>query len=203
MAELMLRHAATLVRVRERTGKIVCLALEPEPCCHLETVAETVAFFERHLFSRAAAERLARLAGLGHAESEAFLRRHLGVCFDACHMAVEFEEPGAALAALQAAGIRVGKSQIRAGLGRFLNTQGYLRELLARLRRETPCRHLEVETYTWDVLPEEYRREGIVDAVAREMRWVIDRMTGVPSWTAPHRGAAEVTHAAVQGLEPR
>src|SRR5439155_1022530 len=62
MAELLLRHAATLARVRERTGKIVCLALEPEPCCHLETVAETVAFFERHLFSRAAAERLARRA---------------------------------------------------------------------------------------------------------------------------------------------
>ena len=68
----------------------------------------------------------------------------------------------------------------RERLGRFLNTQGYLRELLARLRRETPCRHLEVETYTWDVLPEEYRQEGIVGAVAREMRWVIDRMTGVP-----------------------
>jgi hypothetical protein len=67
----------------------------------------------------------------------------------------------------------------RERLGRFLNTQGYLRELLARLRRETPSRHLEVETYTWDVLPEEYRREGIVSDVARELRWVIDRMTGV------------------------
>ena len=37
----------------------------------------------------------ARLTGLGRGESEAGLRRHLGVCFDACHMAVEFEEAAA------------------------------------------------------------------------------------------------------------
>jgi len=251
MAELMLRHVATLVGIRERTGKIIVLALEPEPCCHLETVAETVAFFERHLFTRAAAERLAALTGRDCVEAEASIRRHLGVCFDACHMAVEFEEAGAALGAFHSAGIRVGKIQISAGLkvglggrdaatlgalrpfaegvylhqvvergprgltrfvdlpealaaanrdgglarewrihfhvplfreqlGPFLNTQEYLRGLLAQLRRGTPSRHLEVETYTWDVLPEEYRREGIVTAVARELRWVIDRMTGVP-----------------------
>jgi sugar phosphate isomerase/epimerase len=251
MAQLMLQHAATLVKIRERTGKIISLALEPEPCCHMETVAETVAFFERHLFTRAATDRLAALAGLGRAEAEAAVRRHLGVCFDACHMAVEFEEPDAALDALEAAGIRVGKIQISAGLkvalgpgaaaslealrpfaegvylhqvversarglarfpdlpealaagaraggearewrihfhvplfrerlGLFANTQDYLGQLLSRLRRRTPCRHLEVETYTWDVLPEEYRREGIVAAVAREMRWVVDRMNGVP-----------------------
>jgi sugar phosphate isomerase/epimerase len=251
MAQRMLRHAAALVRLRERTGKVVSLALEPEPCCHLETVAETVAFFERHLFTRAASDRLSALAGLGRAEAEAAIRRHLGVCFDACHMAVEFEDPGAALRTLEAAGIRIGKIQISAGLkvtlgsdaaaslealgpfaegvylhqvversargltrfpdlpealaaaaragdearewrihfhvplfrerlGLFLNTQEYLRDLLSGLRRATPCQHLEVETYTWDVLPEEYRREGIVAAVAREMRWVVDRMNGVP-----------------------
>jgi hypothetical protein len=40
----------------------------------------------------------------------------------------------------------------------------------------SPSRHLEVETYTWDVLPEEYRREDIVSAVARELNWVRDRL---------------------------
>jgi hypothetical protein len=35
-----------------------------------------------------------------------------------------------------------------------------------------------VETYTWDVLPEEYRREDIVTAVARELSWVVDRLAG-------------------------
>ena len=32
------------------------------------------------------------------------------------------------------------------------------------------------ETHTWDVLPEEYRREDIVTAVARELLWVMQRL---------------------------
>ena len=51
IAERLVRHAATLHGIRERTGKIISLALEPEPCCHLETIAETVRFFEEHLFA--------------------------------------------------------------------------------------------------------------------------------------------------------
>ena len=39
----------------------------------------------------------------------------------------------------------------------FDTTQGFLKEILA-LQREAPfTRQLEVETYTWDVLPEQYR----------------------------------------------
>ena len=41
----------------------------------------------------------------------------------------------------------------RRELGRFTNTQDYLREVLAVLRREPCAPHLEVETYTWGVLP--------------------------------------------------
>lgn len=252
MADLMLRHVATLHRIREQTGKTIALALEPEPCCYLETVSETVAFFERWLFSRSAVARLAGAAGIDHAAAEAALRRHLGVCFDACHMAVEFEEPRAALDAFPAAGIRIAKVQLSAGLavrfdgkdpplhdeaarralrpfaegvylhqvverregtltrfldlpealgaaaaaeagarewrvhfhvplfrrelGPFLNTQDYLGEVIEVLAREDRSRHLEVETYTWDVLPEEYRREDIVTAVARELGWVMERL---------------------------
>jgi hypothetical protein len=40
-----------------------------------------------------------------------------------------------------------------------------------------PTTHLEIETYTWDVLPEEYRRMPVVDAIAREMQWVIEALT--------------------------
>ena len=61
----------------------------------------------------------------------------------------------------------------RAELGRFASTQDYLRDVLGILRREAHTPHLEVETYTWDVLPEAYRREDIASAVARELRWVL------------------------------
>jgi sugar phosphate isomerase/epimerase len=247
MAELILRHVATLHRIRDETGRVVTLALEPEPCCYLETVADTVAFFERWLFSRSAVGRFGELRGLDQAESEAVLRRHVGVCFDACHMAVEFEDPQAALDAFRTAGIRIAKVQISTGLkvrltgrdaatlremepfaegvylhqvverrggtltrfldlpdalsaaagaaagprewrihfhvplfreqlGSFLNTQDYLRDLLGILGREAHSGHLEVETYTWEVLPEKHRREDIVTAVARELRWVMERL---------------------------
>ena len=32
--------------------------------------------------------------------------------------------------------------------------------------------HLEVETYTWDVLPEAFRSGTVDEAVARELSWV-------------------------------
>ncbi len=246
MAERLVRHVALLHRLREDTGKTITLALEPEPCCYLETVAETVEFFTRHVYT-------ARVPGLGASESEACLRRHLGVCLDACHLAVEFEEPGAALQALAAAAIPIHKLQISAGLavslsgdpaeldalgafaedvylhqvveqnasglvrwvdlpeaiacarrtprprewrihfhvplhrerlGRFRSTQPDLAALLALVRAAPPTRHLEVETYTWDVLPPEHREADVASEIVRELRWVVDALEG-PSGGAP------------------
>src|SRR4029434_2632215 len=41
MGDRMLAAAAFFHRLRARTGKTIALALEPEPFCHLETIAET------------------------------------------------------------------------------------------------------------------------------------------------------------------
>ncbi len=243
IAGALLQHAATLHEIFEETGKRISLGLEPEPHCQLETVAETIAFFEARLFSPTAIARFSALTGLDAPRSETFLRHHLGVCFDACHMSVEFEGVRAALQRLRAAGIRVVKFQISAGLkvafdadpgevvralepfadpiylhqvverrdaaraqfldlkpalatlataapgrrewrihfhvplflegyGRLGNTQDDLRELLGILKHEEHSPHLEVETYTWDVLPPEYRRAPIAASIARELHWV-------------------------------
>ena len=51
MVEQMLRHTAHLVQLRQRTGKYITLALEPEPACFIETIEESVAFFREHLFA--------------------------------------------------------------------------------------------------------------------------------------------------------
>ncbi len=64
----------------------------------------------------------------------------------------------------------------QARYGRFENTQADLAALLRILKAEPLSSHLEVETYTWEVLPEEYRREGIVASVARELQWVVEQM---------------------------
>lgn len=61
-------------------------------------------------------------------------------------------------------------------LGPFASTQDYLRDVLGLLRHEAHTPHLEVETYTWDVLPEAFRQEDIAVAVARELRWVLGEL---------------------------
>jgi sugar phosphate isomerase/epimerase len=267
MAAAMLAHVVHLVRLRESSGRFVALALEPEPCCFLETIAETVAFFEGHLVTRGAVAGVAAATGLDVGAAESAIREHLGVCLDACHMAVEFEDPRDALDALGGAGIRVAKMQVTAGLrarigagdsaaldalaafaddvylhqvverradgtlarhldlpqalaaaraaegrgamearewrvhfhvpvfreryGVFEGTQEYVDELLRLVRERDLCRHFEVETYTWDVLPEEFRREGIVAAIAREMEWTAARLprAGLPQAGRKSEGA--------------
>ena len=57
-------------------------------------------------------------------------------------------------------------------LGPFSSTQSFVREALALHRQEPISQHLEVETYTWGVLPERYRTATLAPAIARELQWV-------------------------------
>jgi sugar phosphate isomerase/epimerase len=61
-------------------------------------------------------------------------------------------------------------------LGVFESTQADLVPLLSELATVSDCPHLEVETYTWDVLPEEFRNVPIEVAIARELRFVLDTL---------------------------
>mgnify|MGYP006280912353 CR=1 FL=1 len=241
IADLLIRHAAHLVGIERRTGRRIALALEPEPCCMVETIAETVDFFRAHLHSDAAAERLGALTRLARSDAQSALRRHLAVCVDLCHAAVEFEDAGDCFSALAAAGIDVAKIQVTAGLGipqvdadavhrlarmadgvylhqvvergvdgltRYrdidqavaaarwqdspcewrvhfhvpvyldaldacVSTQPFVREVLAAHRRAALATQLEVETYTWSVLPEAARAVPIDEAIARELQWTL------------------------------
>ncbi len=241
MAGALLEHAARLVVLRKETGITVTLGLEPEPACFIETTDDAVAFFEARLFDDRAVAAASSRAGVDFSADD--VRRHVGICFDACHMAVEYEEPASALDRLARAGIRIVKVQLSSALrvvdpgdaagraflepfaedtylhqvvrrsdaglvrhtdlpealraardrpcapgeewrvhfhvpvflahaGQLQTTQPYLAELLDLLRRETVCRYLEVETYTWDVLPPEFREDDVAVAIARELAWV-------------------------------
>lgn len=238
--------AADLVAIERRTGKRIALALEPEPHCLLETTEEAVSFLERRLFAEGALAVFARKADLPFAEAEPALRRHLGICLDACHAAVEFEDLEASLERLRTAGIAVPKLQLSAALevprvgpdtmarlarfddGVYLHqvverapdgvrrhfldldrafaelasaqgrtwrvhchvpifvdrldglasTRPSLERLLALQRQHPISRHLEVETYTFEVLPEELRASGMDEAIARELLWARERLVG-------------------------
>jgi sugar phosphate isomerase/epimerase len=244
MRHQFVRHAATLMSIDATTGRRIVLALEPEPCCFLETIDESVRFFREQLFAPASVRQLCALTGLSAADAETGLRRHLGLCLDLCHAAVEFEDPDDCLRKLSDAGISIAKLQISAGLriadmgpaalealrpyedpvylhqvvergaaglvrftdlpeafaslpgraapdewrvhfhvpifhhdlGVFRSTRDFIEAFLA-IHRDTPVStHLEVETYTWNVLPAALRSASIDGDIARELGWVLERL---------------------------
>ncbi len=245
--EAMVDHLAAavahLVALRDRTGREIHLGLEPEPDCFLETTAETVAFFQDTLFSAGASE-LARLLKCYRSDAEVMMRRHVGVCFDTCHSALQYENLADSLRAYRAADIRISKVQFSAALQGAATPETcaalapfaepvYLHQVKARARsgaqfawfdlptaleeipglpdleevrvhfhvplfftgngpiastadaltpeffqelRSGACSHLEIETYTFDVLPPDVHPGDIVESIAREYAWVLGQL---------------------------
>jgi hypothetical protein len=58
---------------------------------------------------------------------------------------------------------------------RFESTQDYVRGVLATVLRTGATSHLEIETYTWDVLPAGLKRD-LLQSIAREYEWVLDAL---------------------------
>ncbi len=238
----VLRVVSHLIRLHRDSGRNVKLALEPEPYCFLETTDEAVDYFENHLYTDAAAASVAEQTGLSEADAAIALRNHLGMVYDICHQAVEFEDIGASLRKLADRGIPVFKLQEAAAvrvpevtqatvealkrfadtvyltqtverrdgdLTRFLNLEDafaawdesggsgkrewrthfhvpvFLEDLgdfkttrfaienaLAFHRENKLSPQLEIETYTWDVLPAHLKTGDIVDYVTQELEWV-------------------------------
>ena len=78
-----------------------------------------------------------------------------------------------------------------AEIGPFCTTRGAVEEAL-RLHRATPLsEHLEIETYTWDVLPAHLKTGDITDYIVREWTWLRDCLD---------RSAAAHDHARGQGV---
>lgn len=145
-AQLVLA-AAALHELRDRTGKMIRLAIEPEPLCILETTAEAIDFFRRlHHHAQ-------RHGGHGAVVD------HIGLCFDVCHQAVEFEDIEQSIKSLDDAGIRINKLHLscaielahpaasadgRAALHRYIEPR-YLHQTLARRRDGEIARHTDLD----------------------------------------------------------
>ncbi len=216
-----------------KTGRDLHLGLEPEPCCLIETTAETVAFFNEWRASEPAVEREGLL-------------KFVGVNYDCCHLGVEFESAKTALDRLANAGLRLSKLHLSSALrvkpdaaGRqalaAFNEPVYLHQVIVgdaqtgevrrryvdlpealadamptrpddewRIHFHVPlhaapgapfgdtrehltdaldwlaahrgaCTHLEMETYTWEVLPPALRLP-IEDQLVREYAWTLDAL---------------------------
>ena len=241
----VIRVVARLVDIANRTGRTVGLSLEPEPFCFLETTDETVRYFHDHLYSGTSASKLAKLAGIPISEAHVALRRHLGIVFDICHQAVEYETISESLQKLVNAGIPIFKLQEAAAvnipevndktikalekyadtiyltqtiekkdgqftkylnledafaaykanpgprewrthihvpvflddLGPFRTTRFAIEDALRFHKANPTSLQLEIETYTWDVLPDSLKTGDIVEYVCREIEWVKGQLT--------------------------
>ena len=221
-----------IAKTSERTGRGLHLGVEPEPFGLFENCAETANFFDQLRDEHPRDERL---------------DAHLGVNYDACHFAVEFEEPADVLARLKQHGVRLSKIHLSNAL-RLRPSRGALQQLatfadevylhqvivrnargaLSRFRDLGPalssplgqspapgdewrvhfhvplcwqpgeefdstadhvvgllrtlqgqpelCSHLEMETYTWAVLPEALRSRNGTDQIVAEYNWTQQRL---------------------------
>lgn len=108
--------------------RVIHVDLEPEPGCLLSDSRSALRFFEEHLFSGERPERV---------------RRHLRLCHDVCHAAVEFESQQACFERYAAAGVAVGKVQISAALcGRLTAAQRERAEVREQLSQFAEPRFL-------------------------------------------------------------
>jgi hypothetical protein len=73
-------------------------------------------------------------------------------------------------------------------IGGFRTTRSGI-EAALRMHAETPLSdHLEIETYTWDVLPAHLKTGDIDEYVSREIEWVRDQLTAARD-TSPSGGS--------------
>ena len=220
-----------IAHVSQQSGRKLHLGLEPEPLCFLETSAETVSFFDQMRAAR---------------PNDPRLDQHLGINYDTCHLAVEFEEPQDALALLQQHQIKISKVHLSSALKvrptpdtrqalkafvddiyfhqvierrpdgtlkryrdldaalvqnsklpapypewrihfhiplhsrpteLFDNTSDHIVGLLQILKTQPGlCSHLEMETYTWEVMPAEMKNRSVVEQLVSEYEWMLQRL---------------------------
>lgn len=238
---------AKAIAVRQKTGKLIHIDIEPEPDGLLENTTEVIDFFEQWLLPHGGVYLVQHL-GISQQLAESQLREHICLCYDTCHFAVEYEQPAEVFARLPAAGIKIGKIQLSAAIGVDLaqpqtrakiaqrlqpfaestylhqvierqadgqlnhypdlvralphleqssasqwrihfhvpifvkdyyllqSTQDDLLEVLKLLSNNPICQHLEIETYTWEVLPQKLKTD-LRTSIQQEYEWVLHHLS--------------------------
>lgn len=244
--EAMMQVVKHLVEIKQSSGKLLHLDIEPEPDGVIENTAEFVAYYNDYLLSKGIPW-LMKALHCSAEEAKTHILAHVQLCYDVCHFAVAFEQPAEVIATMQQHGIGIGKAQLSVALKCELTTDNTIEQLkqqlasfaepnylhqavirtqqnellkfrdlpeaiaaidrsdfaelrthyhvpvflpayqqlqstqadlaeALRLWQEAPfTQHLEVETYTWDVLPNQMQT-SLTDAIVREIEWVKDKI---------------------------
>ena len=237
MVQMLADVAVHLNTIYERSGRNICLGLEPEPDCLIENIDEVVTFFSGPLINTGI-EYIKQKHGLKNPEE--ILKRHIGACFDTAHLAIEFEDLTESYQRLIESEINICKVQLSLALelqqspqaldqledfsdtvylhqvkiqtadneilsysdmpealekspsGRwrihfhmplFFTKYGYLESTFSCLDADFfkgllkgRTQHLEIETYTFDVLPGFLRENGVIKMVTEEYKWVLSQL---------------------------
>ncbi len=198
----LLDLAVQLDRLYQETGRKVRLAIEPEPFCLLETTDESIAFFTK-LFETAA-----------ETSSPILAQEYLGLCYDVCHQAVEFEDVADSIRQIDAAGIRLNKIHItcaihlenpaanaegREALAQYVEPR-YLHQMLAKTAAGQTLRHVDLseslalqppsnfaEAEAWRIhfhVPVDAEHLGPLGTTRRELKLALGAVAELDS--APH-----------------
>lgn len=237
MVARLMNTVAHFAKLEEKTERLIHLGLEPEPDCYLETTDDVITFFKGAIIQKGIPY-LASKMEITENKAQALIARHLGICFDTCHIALQFEDLEESVNRIKDAGILISKAQISSAIC-MQNTVAARKELLdvfcdpvylhqiktkhkgiiesytdiePAIQQTTPdsskwrihfhvplyfkqygvltstsneltprffeaikdIPHIEIETYSFDVLPPDIRSIGVIKSVVAEYQWVLE-----------------------------
>ena len=128
------QHIAEVVEqfmfLRQETGRLLHLDIEPEPDGLLENTDEFIRYFEEWLLPQVS-DYLQTRYGFSAVKAEEVIKTHVQLCYDVCHFALAYEEPAVVFNRLKRKGIKVGRAQISAALKADLPADEEARKALA------------------------------------------------------------------------
>lgn len=104
-----------LILIEKEEGKTIHIDFEPEADCVLENIYDVINFFENFLLKDLALH-LTRELDISLIEAKNYIFKHLRICYDICHQAVQFEDHIKNFKILKELGIKIGKIQLSSAL---------------------------------------------------------------------------------------
>ncbi|MFT3948456.1 MAG: metabolite traffic protein EboE [Agriterribacter sp.] len=104
-----------LIDIKQKTGKVIHIDIEPEPDGLLDNGAEFLHWYLQYLLPLGIAH-LQESKRMDKSAAEKAIKAHIQLCYDVCHFAVGYEDHAAMIEAFEKQGIKTGKIQISAAL---------------------------------------------------------------------------------------
>src|SRR5690606_23502335 len=109
--ENMLRVLLHLIEIKNKSGLVLHLDIEPEPDGILESGQEFIDWYLNILLPLGKSFLIEKL-NISAESAEKHIKEHIQLCYDVCHFALGYEKHADIVESLNKEGIKVGKIQI-------------------------------------------------------------------------------------------